>query len=99
MKLKTLNYNLKYYLPKIGKFEAIIGTQGMHQTNENFGEELLIPDATTNDLGFLQPQITSGEEVLFKQEFVMIIVRLLQSKWNRRRRGYFKAIDEQFQCL
>ncbi|HOD11407.1 MAG TPA: TonB-dependent receptor plug domain-containing protein, partial [Flavobacterium sp.] len=51
MKLKTFNYNVKYYLPKFGKFEAIIGTQGMHQTNVNSGEELLIPDATTNDYG------------------------------------------------
>jgi len=53
MKLKTYNYNIKYYLPKLGKFESIIGTQGMHQTNVNSGEEYLIPDATTNDFGFL----------------------------------------------
>ena len=52
MNLKTLNYNVKYYLPKLGKFESIIGTQGMHQTNVNSGEEFLIPDATTNDFGF-----------------------------------------------
>jgi iron complex outermembrane receptor protein len=52
MKLNTFNYNVKYHLPKFGNLEAIIGTQGMHQTNTNFGEELLIPDATTNDFGF-----------------------------------------------
>lgn len=51
MHLETLNYNLKYNLPKIGNFETIVGVQGMHQTNENFGEELLIPDATTIDFG------------------------------------------------
>ncbi len=51
MKLKTLNYDLKYHLPKLGKIETIIGTQGMHQTNKNSGEELLIPNAVTNDLG------------------------------------------------
>mgnify|MGYP002700429139 CR=1 FL=1 len=53
MKLKTANYDIKYNLPKLGKFEAIVGIQGMHQTNANYGEEELIPDATTNDFGIL----------------------------------------------
>jgi iron complex outermembrane receptor protein len=51
MKLNTLNYNTKYTLPKLGNIETIIGVQGMHQTNENFGEEFLIPNAITNDIG------------------------------------------------
>lgn len=51
MKLKTLNYDLKYHLPKLGSVETIVGVQGMHQTNANSGEEYLIPDATTNDFG------------------------------------------------
>ena len=53
MKLQTANYDIKYYLPKLGKFETIIGVQGMNQINKNFGEETLIPDATTNDIGIL----------------------------------------------
>lgn len=53
MKLKTFNYDVKYNLPKIGRFETIVGVQGMNQTNTNYGEELLIPDATTNDVGIL----------------------------------------------
>ncbi len=53
MKLKTFNYDIKYHLPQMGKFETIIGVQGMHQTNTNYGEELLIPDASTNDFGVL----------------------------------------------
>lgn len=53
MKLKTFNYDVKYNLPKIGRFETIVGLQGMNQTNTNYGEELLIPDATTNDVGIL----------------------------------------------
>lgn len=51
MKLHTFNYDAKYYLPALGKIESIIGVQGMHQTNTNYGEELLIPDAVVNDLG------------------------------------------------
>ncbi|SDB39434.1 iron complex outermembrane recepter protein [Flavobacteriaceae bacterium MAR_2010_188] len=53
MKLKTFNYDLKYNFPRLGKFETIFGVQGMYQTNSNFGEEQLIPDATTVDIGFL----------------------------------------------
>ncbi|WP_299010679.1 TonB-dependent receptor [uncultured Tenacibaculum sp.] len=51
MKLKTFSYNTKYHLPKFGKFEVLVGAQGLHQTNTNFGEELLIPNATVNDFG------------------------------------------------
>ena len=51
MKLKTFNYDAKYYLPKLGKLETILGVQGMHQSNTNFGEEYLIPNAVTNDFG------------------------------------------------
>jgi iron complex outermembrane receptor protein len=52
MKLKTFNYNVRYYLPDFGKFETIIGFQGMNQENRNFGEERLIPDAKIADIGF-----------------------------------------------
>ncbi len=51
MKLKTMNYDLKYHLPKISNVEFIFGIQGMRQTNLNSGIEFLIPDATTNDFG------------------------------------------------
>ncbi|MFD1095779.1 TonB-dependent receptor [Salegentibacter chungangensis] len=51
MHLETLNYNLQYNLPKTGNFETILGLQGMEQNNSNFGEEILIPDARTSDIG------------------------------------------------
>lgn len=53
MKLKTANYDIKYNLPKLGKVETIVGVQGMNQINTNYGEEELIPNAITNDVGFL----------------------------------------------
>lgn len=53
LKLKTANYDIKYHLPKLGKFETIVGSQGMNQINSNYGPEELIPDATTNDFGLL----------------------------------------------
>ena len=52
MKLKTFNYNVRYYLPDFGKFETIIGFQGMNQENRNFGKERLIPNAKIADIGF-----------------------------------------------
>lgn len=51
--LETINYDLKYNLPEMGAFETIIGVQGMVQTNKNYGEEILIPDALTTDFGLL----------------------------------------------
>ncbi len=50
-KLKTVNYDIKYNAQKLGKFETIIGVQGMKQKNINYGVKQLIPDATTNDIG------------------------------------------------
>ena len=53
MDLRTLTYDLKLSLPKKERWESIFGIQGMYQTNTNSGEELLIPDAATKDIGFL----------------------------------------------
>ena len=53
LKLNTFNYDIKFNLPQLGKFETIIGLQGMFQNNKNEGEEILIPDANTTDIGIL----------------------------------------------
>lgn len=53
MHLETLNYDIKYNTPKWGNFETIIGIQGMSQSNTNYGEEILIPNATLRDIGVL----------------------------------------------
>lgn len=63
MKLKTFNYDIKYNIPKMGKFETIVGVQGMHQNNSNYGEEQLIPNATTNDIGILATSHIHFEKV------------------------------------
>jgi iron complex outermembrane receptor protein len=51
MNLRTLSYNARWHLPKIQNWTFIAGSQGMYQTNKNQGEEELIPDATTADMG------------------------------------------------
>ena len=63
MKLKTFNYDVKYSLPEFGKFETIVGVQGMSQKNSNYGEEQLIPNATTNDIGILATSHIHFEKV------------------------------------
>jgi iron complex outermembrane receptor protein len=100
MKLKTYNYNVKYYLPKFGKFESIIGTQGMHQTNVNSGEEYLIPDATTNDFGvFGTINYEWNKNVL--QAGVRFDNRTITSIEHGilGDEGYFEAIDKKFQSF
>jgi iron complex outermembrane recepter protein len=61
MYLKTKTLNLLYHLPESGKFETIIGTQNMWQTNTNKGDELLIPDAQKTDLGFFATTHLHGD--------------------------------------
>ena len=52
-RLSTFGYNVKYNLPEFKDLETIVGVQGIHQTNKNLGEELLIPNATKNDFGIM----------------------------------------------
>ncbi|MGC4040723.1 MAG: TonB-dependent receptor [Flavobacterium sp.] len=97
MKLRTLNYDLKYYLPKFGNLETIVGVQGMHQTNTNSGEELLIPDATTNDFGiFGTANYEFGKNVL--QAGLRFDNRQVSSETHGivGEEGYFEAIDKSF---
>ena len=63
MNLKTFSYDLKYNFPKLKKFEIILGLQGMYQTNKNYGEEILIPDATINDNGLLLTSTFTANEM------------------------------------
>lgn len=52
IELNTLSYNIQFN-PHWGKVTTIFGVQGMHQKNTNFGEEILIPNAITNDFGIM----------------------------------------------
>jgi len=77
MLLKTLDFDIKYYLPKTTKLESIIGVQGMHQTNTNKAEEFLIPDATINDIG-----IFATSNFAWKKEALQGGIRLDNRKIN-----------------
>ena len=97
MKLRTFNYDVKYYLPKVGKLETIVGVQGMHQTNTNSGEELLIPDANTNDFGiFGTANYEFGKNVL--QAGLRFDNRKVSTEEHGiiGQEGYFAATDKSF---
>ena len=97
MKLQTASYNVKYFLPKFNRLEAIVGIQGIDQTNTNFGEELLIPDANVKDFGtFLTTNYAWNSNVL--QAGIRYDNRKINTQTHgiEGEEGYFEAIDKQF---
>ena len=50
--LNTLNYDFRYILPEIDKFNISLGINGMHQISQNKGTEFLIPEYNLTDCGF-----------------------------------------------
>ncbi|WP_129715343.1 TonB-dependent receptor [Pedobacter sp. SYP-B3415] len=49
--LNSYTYDLKYYFANSGSWEPVIGVQGMYQENQNNGDEYLIPDYNSNNVG------------------------------------------------
>ena len=100
MKLRTFNYDVKYYLPKTGKLETIIGTQGMHQNNSNSGQELLIPNAVTNDFGiFSTSNYEWGKNVI--QAGIRFDTRTVNTETHGviGEEGYFESINKSFKSF
>ena len=97
MVLNTFNYNAKYYLPQFGKLETIVGIQGMNQSNKNFGEEYLIPDAITNDFGIFGTGIYDWETNSL-QAGIRFDYRKLATEEHGiiGEEGYFQAIDNSY---
>ncbi len=51
LNLESYTYDVKYNFPNLGSWQPAIGIQGMYQENENHGEEFLIPDYHSNNIG------------------------------------------------
>lgn len=49
--LNSYTYDVKYHFPNHGKWQPSVGVQGMYQTNKNSGEEFLVPDYTSHNIG------------------------------------------------
>lgn len=61
--LNSYTYDVKYSFANGGVWEPTIGVQGMYQTNANAGDEFLIPDYTSNNIGafaYLKRNFTNG---------------------------------------
>lgn len=97
MKLRTINYDIKYNLPEMGRLETIIGVQGMFQSNKNEGEEILIPDAKTSDIGILATSHYHLEKVDL-QAGVRFDSRKISSEVGRDEADgdYIPALDKTF---
>jgi len=51
MQLQTFNADIKWYLPEWKHWESIVGLQGMHQINTNYGQHFLLQNALINNIG------------------------------------------------
>lgn len=51
LNLKSYTYDIKYSFPDFGNWQPAVGVQGMFQDNVNRGEEFLIPDYNSNNIG------------------------------------------------
>ena len=49
--LKTINYNIQWQLPEKKEWHTTVGVNGMRQSNQNKGEEVLIPEYNLFDIG------------------------------------------------
>lgn len=100
MKLNTISYNVIYKFPSSEKFEIHAGLQGMSQRNRNYGHEMLIPDANTDDFGIFSKFDFNLEKHTF-QAGIRFDNRHIQtqSAGFPGEEGYFQAIDRQFSSL
>ncbi len=97
MHLETLNYDLKYNAPVWGNFETIFGVQGIFQTNKNFGEELLIPDASIQDFGILGMTHYHLEKIDIQGGFRYDTRTITTEEYGELGEiGYFEAINRDF---
>jgi len=97
LRLNTYNYDVKYNIPVFGELETIIGVQGMYQTNENLGEELLIPNATKNDIGIMGTAHYHFEKISF-QGGIRFDNRTIKTEEvsSEGEQDYIPKIDENF---
>src|SRR5262249_26156511 len=52
LQLNTLTYDVKYFIPEFSSWEAVVGANGMYQTNDvTKGTEFVIPSYRQFDIG------------------------------------------------
>lgn len=100
MILNTFDYNVKYYLPKLGKVETIVGVQGMSQENKNLADEFLIPNAVTNDFGVFATGIYDWNESSIQGGLRFDYRNLVSDEHGiSGEEGYFEALDKNYESF
>ena len=97
LRLNTYGYNIRYNLPSFKNFETVVGVQGIYQTNKNLGEEILIPDAITNDFGLMATTHYHLDKISF-QGGIRFDTRTLKSEEVGvvNQQDYIASIDKNF---
>ncbi|GHT28264.1 TonB-dependent receptor [Bacteroidia bacterium] len=99
MNLSTVSYNIKWYSPKLNdRWALTVGSQGLYQTNSNNGEELLIPDAVTSDIGLFAMSDYYYSEKSYWQIGLRMDGRHINGKQhsNENKEGYFPVFSETY---
>ncbi|KAA6317138.1 hypothetical protein EZS27_032660, partial [termite gut metagenome] len=97
MNLGTLSYNAKWYSPKMQERWALIaGSQGMYQTHTNHGEEMLIPDATTTDVGIFAVSNYYYSEKSYGQAGLRIDRRHINSNESAGEKAFIPAFSKSY---
>jgi iron complex outermembrane recepter protein len=103
MRLSTLTYEAKLYLPSTEKSEYIVGVQGFNQGNKNIpgAEEILLPDATTDNYGLftlLQHYFFKGFKVQAGLRYDIKSINTQQVGFPEED-GYRAALDKNYGSL
>jgi iron complex outermembrane receptor protein len=89
MNLNTFSYAAKWYSPKWNKWTLTTGTMGMAQTNTNHGEEILIPNAVTVDVGVFAMSDFYYSDKAYWQTGIRFDNRHIQTGDNSFNKNYF----------
>ncbi|MCL1938951.1 MAG: TonB-dependent receptor [Candidatus Azobacteroides sp.] len=102
MNLSTVSYNAKWTSPEINnRWIWILGTQGMYQINKNKGEEVLIPDVETVDIGFYTTADYHYTQESYWQAGVRIDERFIdgKSRGTSDNEQYFPSLSKTYSAF
>ena len=96
LELASYTYTVKWNSQQYSDlFDVVLGSQGMYQKNTNTGEEVLIPDALTKDIGLFA--LTNFDfDALKLQAGIRIDQRILDTKNMITDESTFEAFDKTY---
>lgn len=98
--LNSYTYDVKYSFANHGTWEPTIGLQGMYQTNRNSGEEFLVPDYNSNNIGafaYLKRNFENGAiNAGVRYDYKKIDGKELFEKHDDHQHLIFSAFDNSF---